>query len=326
MRADRLLSIMLLLQVHGRMTAGEIAKRLEVSNRTIYRDMEVLSGAGVPVVAERGTGGGWFLLDTYQTKLTGLNPDEIQALFLPMPDRLLSDLGLRRASEAALIKLLAALPTIYRRDAEFVRQRIYIDGSSWQRSDEDITFLPVLQAAVWQERRLQIVYHLSTGPIVEPILDPLGLVAKGNVWYLVALWKGNVSVYRVSRMQDARILDEPCTRPEGFDLATFWRASAETFIANLPGCPATMRVSPTVREHLRTAGQCPRVDEIGLQNADGWSRVRVEFGTEEEACRYAIGWGKEVEVLEPASLRVRILRHARQVVALYERHGCWKVP
>ena len=154
MRADRLLSIVLLLQVHQRITAGELAERLEVSRRTIYRDMDVLSAAGIPVAADRGTGGGWFLLDTYRTNLTGLNPVEVQALFLPQPDRLLADLGLRQASEAAMVKLLAALPTIYRPDAQYVQQRIHIDSAGGRHSDEDISFLPTLQAAIWQERKL----------------------------------------------------------------------------------------------------------------------------------------------------------------------------
>src|SRR5438874_11494791 len=129
MRADRLLSILLILQVHQRITARELSKRLEVSERTIHRDMEALGAAGVPVYAERGTGGGWVLSEAYQTNLTGLNEAEIQSLFLANPPHLLADLGLRQASEGALIKLLAALPSISRRDAEFARQRLHVDGA-----------------------------------------------------------------------------------------------------------------------------------------------------------------------------------------------------
>src|SRR5579871_2438305 len=142
MRADRLLSIMLLLQVQHRITARELAERLEVSERTILRDMEALSQSGIPVFAERGTNGGWQLMENYEANLTGLSLAEIQSLFLTKPPRLLADLGLRQAAETALIKLFAALPSIYRRDAEFVRQRIHIDGAGWQRSREDLTYLP----------------------------------------------------------------------------------------------------------------------------------------------------------------------------------------
>jgi predicted DNA-binding transcriptional regulator YafY len=318
-RADRLLSIILLLQVRGRVTAGELAERLEVSRRTIYRDMEVLSGAGIPVVAERGAGGGWYLLDTYETKLTGLNLSEIQALFVPMPDRLLSDLGLRQASEAALIKLLAALPEGYRRDAEYVRQRIHIDGTVGRQPDDDTTFLPILQAAIWQERKVQLVYQLSTGPIVEPVLDPLGLVAKGSMWYLVAVWEARISVYRVSLIQDARMSDEPCVRPEGFDLAAFWKRSSEEFLASLPRYPATVRVSAEVRPQL--CGRCRYVERVDPPDARGWTTAYMQFETEEEACRYLIGFGDRVEVLAPHSLQERMRAVAEQVLSLYAQQG-----
>ena len=148
MRADRLLSILLLLQANGRMTAQVLARRLEVSERTILRDMDALSGAGVPVTAERGVGGGWRLLDGYQTKLTGLTSPEIQSLFLGRPPKLMADLGLQDASEAAWIKLQASLPIEVRGQAEFVRQRILIDARGWRDSAEAISSLPVLLEAL----------------------------------------------------------------------------------------------------------------------------------------------------------------------------------
>jgi predicted DNA-binding transcriptional regulator YafY len=194
---------------------------------------------------------------------------------LPQPDRLLADLGLRQASQAALIKLLAALPAMYRRDAEYVRQRIHIDSAGWRHSDEDISFLPTLQAAIWQERKLKLTYHLSTGPVVEPVLDPLGLVANGSVWYLVAVWQGKVSVYRVSRVQDAKVMDEACQRPEGFDLAEFWKQSSTEYLANLPRYTATVRVAPDVLPQVQRA-RCTRVEQVGESDAEGW--VLSSFG------------------------------------------------
>jgi predicted DNA-binding transcriptional regulator YafY len=308
-----------MLQVHGRMTAGTLSKRLEVSRRTIYRDMEVLSAAGIPVAAERGTGGGWFLLDTYQTKLTGLNPTEIQALFLPQPDHVLSDLGLHQASEAALIKLLAALPAMYRGDAEFIRQRIHIDAIRYNHSEEDISFLPTIQQAVWQDRKLQLVYHLSTGPIIEPVLDPLGLVAKGSVWYLVAMYGDRIGVYRVSRVQEARILDDPSARPEGFDLAEYWKASAEQYVANRPRYPVTLRVAPTIRAEVCGEESCMTIEDVAPPDAEGWTRARMQFETEDGACWFVLYYGARIEVLEPPSLRQRVLERASDIVALYER-------
>ncbi|WP_243147477.1 HTH domain-containing protein [Scytonema sp. UIC 10036] len=159
--AYRLLSILMLLQVHERLTARDLAERLEVSERTIYRDMEALSSAGVPVVAERGIGGGWSLLDNYQTTLTGFNLGEIQALFLPKPAHLLADLGWSQAFEAALLKLLAALPSANRQQAEAVSQRIHLDPTGWHRWEEEMSAFPILQTAIWQERQLHLSYECS---------------------------------------------------------------------------------------------------------------------------------------------------------------------
>ena len=235
MRADRLLSILLLLQVHRRLTARALARRLEVSERTIHRDMEALSAAGIPVYAERGGGGGWSLVEEYRTNLTGLNTAEIQALFVTRPARLLADLGLEQASDAGLIKLQAALPAMQRDDAEYARQRIYVDITGWNRAEESIATLPVLQAAIWQERKLQFTYERGGDcAAVERLVDPLGLVAKGSGWYLVAGEEGEIRSYRVSRVQEAKLIDQPCVRPKGFDLAAYWEQSMISFKDQLP--------------------------------------------------------------------------------------------
>ncbi len=205
LRADRLLSILLLLQIHWRMTARELADKLEVSERTIHRDMEALSISGVPVMAERGTGGGWTLPKGYQTDLTGLSQPEIRSLFLGKPSRLMTDLGMHKVSETALTKLMAALPPIQPSGAEYARQRIYVDTANWRRCGEDISLLPTLQDAIWQERKLLFTYQRSEGSISERVADPLGLVAKGNIWYLVAAVAVEPRTYRVSRIRSATV-------------------------------------------------------------------------------------------------------------------------
>src|SRR2546423_8068968 len=172
MRADRLLSILLQLQLHGRLTSADLAKRLEVSQRTIHRDMESLGSAGVPVVAERGVGGGWSLLEGYRTNLTGLTEAEVQSLFVTKPSRLLADLHLEKASDAALVKLLTVLPAVNRRNAELANQRIYIDVSGWNRSNEQVPHLPLLQQAVWRDRRVRMLYG-DDGCAKERVVDPL---------------------------------------------------------------------------------------------------------------------------------------------------------
>jgi len=316
MRADRLLSILLLLQVNRRITARELAQRLEVSERTIHRDMEALSAAGVPVIAERGTGGGWTLLEEYRTNLTGLNPTEIQTLFLK-PSRLLADLGWGKASEAALIKLLAALPSARHRDAEYMRQRIYVDTSSWSRSEEAIPFLPTLQEAVWQERSLHLTYRRSDDTAVERLVDPLGLVVKGSVWYLVAAVEGEMRTYRVSRVQNAKLADRPCVRPRAFNLATYWKQSSAQFMANLPRYQATVRVAPTLVSRIRSMWRYASIEQADPPDAEGWIRLSMNFEVEEQACEYILGFGPLIEVLEPQGLREKVIDLAQSIVAFY---------
>ena len=317
MRADRLLSILLLLQVHRRMTARDLAQRLEVCERTIHRDMVALGAAGIPVTAERGIGGGWALLEGYRTNLTGLTEAEIRTLFLSRPARLLADLGLRQVSEAALVKLLAALPAMTRRDAEYARQRIHVDAAGWQQSEDDISLLPALQEAIWQERQLRLTYRRGDGAAVERLVDPLGLVAKGSVWYLVAAVEGEVRTYRVSRMQGARPTDQPCRRPKDFDLAAYWEQSSAQFVANLPRYPATVRVASGLVARIHSAWRYARIEHEGPPTADGWIELSMQFEVEEEACEYVLSLGPQIEVVEPQELRNKVLRLAESVVAIY---------
>ena len=318
MRADRLVSILLLLEVHRRITARELAKRLEVSERTIHRDMDALSAAGVPVFAERGNGGGWSLMEAYKTNLTGLNNSEIQALFLTKPAQLLSDLGLRQASEGGLIKLLAALPSVSRRDAEYARQRIHIDTAGWRNSPENVAWLPVLHDAIWQERKLQFTYERAGCEASERLADPLGLVAKGSVWYLVAAVDGEPRTYRASRIREARVTDQPCARPPDFDLATHWQQSAVDFRASLPRYYAKVRIAPAVFPWMAYMGRASRV-EHSEPCADGWSTLSMRFDAEEEAAQFALSFGAQAEVLEPEPLREKVVAAAQEIVSLYAR-------
>jgi len=299
MRADRLLSILLLLQVHRRMTARELAERLEVSPRTIQRDMEALSMAGVPVYAERGARGGWVLPDDYRTDLSGLTGLEIEALFLTKPARPLADLGYREAAEGALLKLLAALPTMRRREAERARQRLLVDTSGWRQGEDPAPCLPALQDAVWRDRRACIVYRRSDGTTVERVVDPLGLVAKGSLWYLVAAVEGHPRTYRVARVQDVEVTEEPCERPEGFDLAAYWTESTARFVRELPRYPFTLRAAPEALHRLGASAGYVRAERIDPPGADGWSTVHLVADVEEVALGYVLGFGDTVEVLAP---------------------------
>lgn len=318
MRADRLLSIMLLLQVHRRLTARELAQRLEVSERTIHRDMEALSCSGIPVVAERGTGGGWSLMEEYRTNLTGLNEYEIQTLFLARPSHVLSDLGLHKASEGALIKLLAALPAVRRQDAEYVSQRIHIDTSGWHNRAEAIPALPILQQAIWQEHKICFTYSRGETP-VERIAAPLGLVAKGSTWYLVAMVEGQSRSYRVSRIQSVRIMEEAYVRPPDFDLAAFWTQSSRDFTSTLRWYQATVRATPEVVPRIYGSSRLFRIEQTDAIDQDGWLTFHFGFDTPYEACAYILSFGDQVEVLEPAELRAEIIQQAARVLEHYTK-------
>ena len=318
MRADRLLSILLLLQSHRRMTARELARRLEVSERTILRDMEALSGSGVPVTADRGAGGGWSLVGDYQTRLTGLTAAEAQSLFLAQSPRLMADLGLKHHAESALIKLEASLSEAARRQAEFARGRILIDTTGWRGVAESIVSLPVLLDALWRARQVRFLYARDSCEPTERRADPLGLVAKGNAWYLVASVEGEPRTYRVSRMSDAAVLDAPAAAGAGFDLAEYWQRSATAFREKLPRYYATFLAEPSTMRWVRYRGW--RLESETPEGAR--IRVRLRFDIEEEAVQFALGFGTAMEVVEPAELRTKVLAAAEATVRLYRVSAC----
>ncbi len=318
MRADRLISILLLLQIHRRMTSHELAGRLEVSERTIHRDMEALSIAGIPVFAERGTGGGWSLIEGYRSNLTGLSEAEVKALFLTRPAGLLADLGLDKAGAAGLIKLQASLPLPHQRDAAFAQERIHIDLTGWNNAKEAVPILPTLFEAVWNERKLKITYQRGGDcDAVERLVDPLGLVAKGSAWYLVAAVDTSIRSYRASRVQSAMILPASCQRPTAFDLAAYWKQSAVEFKEKFPRYAVTLRVHPNFATHLYLVGRFSRVEKIDKPDTDGWRRAVIVFQVEEMAVQGLLSLGANVEILEPLELRERIIEQAQNILSFY---------
>jgi predicted DNA-binding transcriptional regulator YafY len=303
MRADRLLSALLLLQAHGKMTGRELARRLEVSQRTAYRDMESLSAAGVPVFALRGARGGWQLDEEWRTRVPGLDEAELRALLMAQP-RIIGDARLAAAAERAIEKLMAALPVSLRERAASIRQRLYVDTKGWRGTTENLATLPIVQDAVARDRKLEIKYRRADQEEVERSIDPLGLVAKGTTWYLVAQTPAGFRTYRVSRIQEARLLDAPCRRPANFDLADYWRSSTEQFQATRPRFDATLRLAPRVAERMKEWHLASSVD--GSPDPEGWITLRVQFDDEEQASFMVRGFGPNVDVVAPESLRQRI--------------------
>jgi predicted DNA-binding transcriptional regulator YafY len=322
MRADRLLSLLMLLQARGRMTAQRLAEELEVSQRTIYRDIDALSIAGVPVYGERGPEGGYALLDSYRTNLTGLTEDEVRALFMLSIPAPLAELGVSQELKAALLKLSAALPDVHRTDEERVRQRIHLDSAWWFQHEESVPHLQTVHQAVWQDRRLYITYRLRLGTAVEieRLVDPYGLVAKANVWYLVCARNGRIRAHRVSHLLDARMSDESFERPQDFDLAAFWKEWCTEFEEGRPYYPVTARVAPDfVSELPRHFGQQihDAIAQAGPPDDEGWITLTLPFETLEAARYRILGFGRGVKVLEPQALRRSLLDFAAQIVALY---------
>ena len=316
MRADRLLSILLLLQAHGRMSAPALAKRLEVSQRTVHRDMESLSQAGVPVFAERGRRGGWALLDSYRTDLTGLTESELRSLVIASVPGVLSDLGLGEAADRALIKLLAGLPDARRRAAESARGYLYIDPSGWRRPEEAAPFLPTLEQALRTGRRVAISYERAFDKsVVDRVADPLGLVAKGAVWYLAALVDGDARTYRASRLRAVTILADPAQRPADFDLAAFWAQSSAEFRAALPVHKMVIRVSSAGMSRVRMGWRFAALESEGEPDPDGRTTCTVRADSEDIAVECVLSLGGEAEVLEPAAIRERVLEVARGLLA-----------
>jgi predicted DNA-binding transcriptional regulator YafY len=319
MRASRLVSLLLLLQTRGMMTAAELSRELEVSVRTIHRDVEALAISGVPIYAERGPHGGIRLVEGYRTRLTGMTAEEADALFLSGIPGPAAELGLGTVVAAARLKVLAALPTELRGRATRLLERFHLDAAGWFQAGENVPHLADVAEAVWEGRQIQVDYQRGDKG-VERTLHPLGIVLKGGVWYLVAATEGQVRTYRVSRIATLRILDEPADRPERFDLAAFWAESSAAYERDAPRLDVVVRVRPDRYWWLSdAAGQqaMEAAEVLDVPDREGWTHVRLRMEWPDEAGRRLAALGPSVEVLEPPELRGRVARAARELLAHY---------
>ena len=305
MRADRLLSVLLLLQANGKQTGRELANRLEVSERTVHRDMEALSAAGVPVFALRGTRGGWQLEETWRTQVPGLDEAELRALLMAQP-RVIGDARLAAAAERALDKLMAALPVSMRARVASIRQRLYVDTTGWWGGTENLDALPVVQEAVTHDRKLAIKYRATKRDVADRLVDPLGLVAKGATWYLVANTPAGFRTYRVSRIEQASILDQPSSRPPDFDLAAYWKSSTAEFLESRHRYHATLCLAPDAAEKMKTWRMCSPVTGDADPDAQGWTTIHAQFEDEEQALFIVLGFGSRAKVVQPETLGARV--------------------
>jgi predicted DNA-binding transcriptional regulator YafY len=332
MRASRLLSLLMLLQTRGRMTATDLAGELDVSVRTIYRDVESLGAAGVPVYADRGPAGGYRLLDGYRTRLTGLTGDEAGSLFLVGAPGPAGELGLGTVLAAAELKLLAALPPELRSRAARIRERFHLDAPSWFRTADHTPHLAAVAEAVWNQRRVELRYRRWKSPReVTRTVDPLGVVLKAGLWYLVARTDstrtdgagadGDLRTYRVSHILALATLPEQFDRPDGFDLAAYWQEWARGFESSVFRAEAVVRLTPTILDKVAVL-LGPVVDRAvrasaGAPDADGWIRAVVPIESVRHAHRELLRLGGEVQVLDPPELRDMMADTARRLAALY---------
>jgi predicted DNA-binding transcriptional regulator YafY len=328
MRAARLLAILLTLSVRGRVSAAQLAAELEVSLRTIYRDAEALSAAGVPVVATRGRNGGLQLLDGYRTRLTGMTADEADALFLAGLPGAAADLGLGSVLAATQLKLLAALPPELRERAARIRDRFYLDAPGWLRENDAPPYLATIAEAVWSQRRLEIRYERANRQIRDRLLDPLGLVLKAGAWYLVALpWPPDgrgPRTYRVSRVHAAAERDERFERPADFILETFWADYQRGYEQRVYSETALVRLSPQGRELLFLVGApAARRARAAMSDPDasGWTTTRIPIESVRHGHHALLQLGEHAEVIEPRELRALISGSAAALVARYSAAG-----
>lgn len=311
MRADRLLSIMLLLHQKGNLTAEMLAERLEVSVRTIYRDIEALNVAGVPIYTQSGPHGGVFLDSEYQLALTSLSRTELQSLFIEGASRPLSDLGLGNAVENLYLKLLAELPALQRSDAERLRQRVYIDPKGWFQTEEELPFLPLVQQAVWEDEEIEIAYEKAEGESRTRSVQPYALVCKFNTWYLVGkLQNGALRTFRISRLRAVRLTGTRFERDTHFHVKSYWEESSRVFERQFEAdYPVLLRIPPERLTYFEW--YLPnRYNNLRQPDEHGKLLLKVLFYGLHEARSTVMGLGTSVEVVEPHELVENILSYS----------------
>lgn len=329
MRSSRLLSVLLRLQLRGRVPASELAREFECSVRTVYRDLDALSAAGVPVHAERGRGGGIVLAPGWRTQLTGLTRPEARGVPLAGLDSAARDLGLGSVATDVQLKLLASLPPDAAADAGRIAERFHVDPLPWYHRPEALPQLPALAAAVWEGQRVRVRYDSWAGE-AERTLSPLGLVLKGGLWYLVALGHGHrrtePRTYRVSGIRTLRALQQPARRPAGFVLAAHWPSSVAAFEARLMAGRAQVRLSPEGLEILRAVQPAAAEWALrtqrpapGVRGRQGWIDAELPTEPDAYAARQLLRLGTEVVVLRPAGLRKAVAREAAEVAKRHAR-------
>ena len=319
MRASRLLSLLLLLQTRGGLTAAELARELEVSVRTIHRDVEALGVAGIPIYAERGPHGGIRRIDGYRTRLTGMTSDEADALFLSGIPGPAAELGLGTVVASSRLKVLAALPTELRGRATRLLERFHLDAAGWFRPGDTVPFLAAIAECVWEGVTLEVTYDRGDR-VVTRVVDPLGIVLKAGTWYLVAAHEGQLRTYRVSRVRDVSATEGRFERPAGFDLSTYWSESTAAYEREAPRIEVTLRARRGAARWLEDVIDGPTLAagiELPDAEPEAWRTIRLTLDWPREVPGRLLALGGAVEVLAPPELRAEIAALASEAAARY---------
>lgn len=322
MRAGRLISILLLLQSRGRMTAPQLAAELEVSVRTVYRDIQALHTAGIPLYSDAGPAGGYQLVGGYRTRLTGLTADEAQTLFLAGVPQAAAELGLGSVLAGAQLKLQAALPDGLREHAARIQERFHLDAPGWYYDGDSPDHLAAVAGTVWHQQRAEIHYRRWAAPTdVTRIVDPHGIVLKAGNWYLVARTGGGFRTYRISQILALRVTGERFSRDPGFDLPSYWASQVAEFRAGLRRDTATIRLSPAGRTRLRELMGSAVIEAVDATATDpddgGWVTAIVPIESLEHAKSEFLRLGAEAEILTPDALRTQMAAIARSLAGIY---------
>lgn len=318
MKADRLMSVLLLLQARGQVTERELAEQLEVSQRTIHRDLEALSAARIPVSAIRGAQGGWQLEKGWRTQVPSLNESELRALLMAQP-RTLGNPRMAAAARSALDKLMAAMPESMKAQAAHMQQRLHVDPTGWRDTGEDISMLAVVQEAVARDRKLGFEYTRADGEQSSRTADPLGLVSKGLNWYLVARTANGMRTFRVSRMQRVAVLAVGFERPARFDLVAHWQMSTAELDRKRASYRTVLSLTPEASLRIQKWCVTREVKVEWTRKAGAGREAReVDFDDERQARFFVLGLGSAVKVLEPETLRNWVEAEARQIAAASE--------
>lgn len=317
MKADRLISILMLLQIHKQLTASELSERLEVSTRTIYRDIDSLSALGIPIFASKGTNGGIKLLGDYKTTLNGMSKSEIQSLFVPTSDKILKDLGIEKLKDNTILKLLGDSSKNQVDEIKSLQNYIYIDMNAWNSPpvETDKEILSSLQDSIWSRTSLKIVY-LKPSETKEVILNPLGLVCKKGIWYLVAENMNIIKTYRVTSIKEASSTNTLFKRPDNFNLENYWKLTTESFQSAIPKYKFTFKANPSILNHIKNR-QFINITSSVVKEGDVY--LDIIFNDIFQGIEFAFGYGGNIEILSPKEAIEELKKKSLEIISLYKR-------